>query len=90
MYIVKTHPNFDAWLEGIKDRVARLRLSRRLDKAQQGNLGDIKPVGDGIFEMREHFGPGWRMYYVQRGRILVGRRLTRSSNLELPRQKLTG
>ena len=71
MYIVKTHPNFDAWLEGIKDRVARLRLSRRLDKAQQGNLGDIKPVGDGIFEMREHFGPGWRMYYVQRGRILV-------------------
>ena len=71
MYIVKTHPNFDAWLEVIKDRVARLRLSRRLDKAQQGNLGDIKPVGDGIFEMREHFGPGWRMYYVQRERILV-------------------
>lgn len=36
-----------------------------------GNLGDIKPVGDGVFEMREHFGPGWRMYYVQRGAILI-------------------
>jgi putative addiction module killer protein len=46
-------------------------LSRRLDKAQRGNLGDIKPVGEGVFEMREHFGPGWRMYYVRRGSVLI-------------------
>lgn len=44
---------------------------RRLDKAQRGNLGDVKPVGEGVFEMREHFGPGWRMYYVKRGKILI-------------------
>lgn len=36
-----------------------------------GHLGDVKPVGDGVFEMREHFGPGWRMYYVQRGALLI-------------------
>ena len=36
-----------------------------------GNLGDVKPVGGGVFEMREFFGPGWRMYYVQRGTVLI-------------------
>ncbi len=71
MYIVKTVPEFDAWLDGLRDRITRLRLSRRLDKAQRGNLGDIKSVGDGVFEMREHFGAGWRMYYVRRGNVLI-------------------
>jgi len=47
------------------------RLARRLEKVQRGNLGDVKPVSEGVFEMREHFGPGWRMYYVQRGNVLI-------------------
>jgi len=46
-------------------------LSRRLDKAQRGNLGDVKPVGSNVFEMREYFGPGWRMYYTKRGDTLI-------------------
>lgn len=46
-------------------------LNPRLDRAQRGELGDIKPVGAGVFEMREHFGPGWRLYYVQRGPVLI-------------------
>jgi putative addiction module killer protein len=71
MYTVKTLPEFDAWLNSLKDRVTRLRLSRRLDKAQRGNLGDIKHVGCSVFEMREHFGPGWRMYYTRRGDTLI-------------------
>ena len=71
MYTVKTLPEFDKWLNGLKDSITRLRLSRRLDKAQRGNLGDVKPVGEGIFEMREHFGPGWRMYYTKRGVTLI-------------------
>ncbi len=71
MLTVKTLPEFDAWLDGLKDRMTRLRLGRRLDKAQRGNLGDVKPVGGGIFEMREHFGPGWRMYYTRRGDTLI-------------------
>jgi len=71
MFTVKTLPEFDAWLNGLKDRTTRLRLSRRLDKAQRGNLGDVNPVGDGVCEMREHFGPGWRMYYAKRGDTLI-------------------
>jgi len=51
--------------------MTKRRLVARLRKAQLGNLGDIKSVGDGIFEMREHFGSGWRMYYVQRGAVII-------------------
>lgn len=71
MYSVKLLPEFSAWLDGLKDPVTRLRLARRLDKAQRGNLGDVKAVGDGVFEMREHFGAGWRMYYIQRNGTLI-------------------
>ena len=71
MYSIKLIPEFSAWLDGLKDRVTRLRLARRLDKAQRGSLGDVKPVGEGVFEMREHFGAGWRMYYIQRGDTLI-------------------
>jgi putative addiction module killer protein len=71
MITVKITPEFEDWLNSIKDRITRLRLSRRLDKAQRGNLGDVKPVGSGVYEMREHFGPGWRMYYAQRESVLI-------------------
>ncbi len=47
------------------------RLLARLRKASLGNLRDVQPVGDSVFEMREHFGPGWRMYFVQRGAVLI-------------------
>jgi putative addiction module killer protein len=71
MYIVKRTDEFAAWVDGLKDRMTRIRLARRLDRAQAGNLGDVRPVGNGVFEMREFFGPGWRMYYVQRGETLI-------------------
>ena len=71
MFSIKPLPEFTAWLEGLKDRVAAQRLNVRLRKAMLGNLGDVKPVGKSVFEMREHFGPGWRMYYVQRGAVLI-------------------
>lgn len=71
MFSIKPLPEFAVWLGGLKDRLTRLRLARRLDRAQQGQLGDVKPVGSGVFEMREHFGAGWRMYYVQRGSTVI-------------------
>lgn len=71
MYSIKTLPEFTTWLDGIKDGMTRRRLARRLEKAEKCNLGDVKPFDDGVFEMREHFGPGWRMYYVQRGALLI-------------------
>lgn len=71
MYTIKQLPIFSEWLLGLKDGLTHRRLARRLEKAQQGNLGDVKAVGEGVFEMREHFGPGWRMYYVQRSELLI-------------------
>lgn len=71
MITIKRMPQFDAWFAGIKDDMTRRRLLMRLRKGSLGNLGDVKPVGDGVWEMREFFGPGWRMYYVQQGSVLV-------------------
>jgi putative addiction module killer protein len=71
MYRVKTLPEFDAWLKRLGDGTVRLRLVTRLRKASLGNLGDVRPVGAGVFEMRTHFGAGWRMYYIRRGRELI-------------------
>lgn len=71
MFRIKRTDEFAAWLAGIKDGLTQRRLATRLRKATLGNLGDVKPVGDGVFEMREHFGHGWRMYYVQRGAVLI-------------------
>ena len=69
-YTVKRLDEFSDWLKGLKDGLTRQRLNKRLRKAQLGNLGDVEPVGEGVFEMREHFGPGWRMYFVQRSEVL--------------------
>ena len=71
MYSIKLLPEFCIWLNSLKDGMTHRRLARRLEKAQKGNLGDVKSVGNGVFEMREHCGPGWRMYYVQRGEVLI-------------------
>jgi len=71
MYTVKRTDEFADWLDGLNDRITRVRLNRRIDRAMAGNLGDVKPVGEGVFEMREFFGAGWRMYYVQRGDVLI-------------------
>lgn len=71
MYIIKRTDEFDAWLFNLKDGMTHRRLARRLDRAQAGNLGDVKPVGEGVFEMREFFGAGWRMYYIQRGNVVI-------------------
>lgn len=71
MFTVIETERFSSWLAGLRDMRTRVRLVARLRKATQGNLGDVKPVGEGVWEMREFFGPGWRMYYVQRGEVLV-------------------
>jgi len=71
MYSVIETEEFSEWLAGLKDMATRIRLARRLNKARRGILGDVKPVGEGVVEMREFFGPGWRMYYVERSGALI-------------------
>ena len=55
-------PEFDEWLANLTDGMTRIRLTRRQEKVQRGLLGDVALVGEGVSEMREFFGPGWRMY----------------------------
>lgn len=58
---------FTEWLESIRDRIIQTRIRGRLRRIEIGNLGDYRAVGDGVFELRMHFGPGYRVYYGQIG-----------------------
>ncbi len=62
---------FERWFTGLPDRRARARIISRIDRLQLGLLGDVKSVGEGVSEMRIHYGPGYRIYFVQRGREVV-------------------
>ena len=61
---------FDAWLSGLKDKVGRARIVHRIRSAEQGNFGDCEPVGEGVFEMRIHAGPGYRVYFTRRDAVV--------------------
>jgi len=57
---------FSNWLGNLKDRQARMRIHAKLDRVVLGNLGDIRPIGHGLYELRIHYGPGYRLYCMQR------------------------
>jgi len=62
---------FDNWLTELRDIRARARIEARIRRLSLGNPGDVKPVGEGISEMRIDYGPGYRVYYLKRGPIVV-------------------
>jgi putative addiction module killer protein len=68
--VLKSQP-FDDWLSGLKDRQARARVQARIDRLAMGNPGDVKPTQSGVSELRIDYGPGYRVYYQQRGRTIV-------------------
>ncbi len=71
MRTIQTTDVFDAWMDKLKDRQALLRIQTRIDRTEQGNFGDVKPVAEGVSEMRIDFGPGYRVYFTQRGLEIV-------------------
>jgi putative addiction module killer protein len=71
MIVVLKSRTFDRWLSSLKDRQARARIQVRIDRLALGNPGDVEPVGSGISEMRIDYGPGYRVYYVQRGKRIA-------------------
>ena len=58
---------FSTWLENLKDLRAKFSIIARIRRAELGNLGDCKPVGEGVSEMRVHVGAGYRVYFMQDG-----------------------
>ena len=93
MYEIRKTEEFDGWLKGIRDSVTQKRLLARLRKVSLGSLGDVSPIANGIWEMREHFGVGRRMYYIQHGRIVLlmlggGSKATQTSDIERVKKRL--
>lgn len=70
MQVVKT-ATFDTWFDKLKDRQAKRIITSRIDQIAFGLLGDIKPVGEGVSELRIHYGPGYRIYCKQQGEVLI-------------------
>lgn len=62
---------FDAWLRNLRDRRAKARIAARIDRLASGNPGDVKPIGGGLSELRIDHGPGYRVYFMQRGSIII-------------------
>jgi putative addiction module killer protein len=65
------HSAFLDWLSGLKDETAKGRITQRLYRLAAGNAGDVKPVGAGVSEMRIDYGPGYRVYFMQRGAVVI-------------------
>ncbi|MDO8722848.1 MAG: type II toxin-antitoxin system RelE/ParE family toxin [Syntrophales bacterium] len=70
MNIFQKSDEFDAWLVGLKDHVGKAQIALRLDRAAKGNFGDCEPVGEGVSEMRIHYGPGYRVYFTRRASVV--------------------
>jgi putative addiction module killer protein len=68
---VRQTDTYAKWFEGLRDRQARARIDARIRRLSLGNPGDVKPVGEGVSELRIDWGYGYRVYYVQRGQTLV-------------------
>ena len=62
---------FARWIDGLRDVRARARILVRIERLAGGNPGDVKPVGQGVSELRIDYGPGYRVYFKQRGDVLV-------------------
>ena len=87
MYQIRQTDTFTKWLKRLKDRKSKARIVARLDSARLGNLGDCKSVGSGVREMRIQTGRGYRVYFVQREKIVLillcgGSKATQSKDIQ--------
>ena len=71
MFELVKSATFDAWFHAPRDVRAKACIAARLDRVANRNLGDVKPIGHGISELRIDYGPGYRVYFMQRGAVLV-------------------
>jgi len=86
---------FAAWMSKLRDARAKAKIATRIDRLAQGNPGDVAPVGEGVSEMRVHFGPGYRVYFARRGNDLVlllcgGDKSTQTRDIKLAHKLAAG
>jgi putative addiction module killer protein len=82
---------FGKWLEAVRDPFAKVRVMKRIRMAEAGNFGDCEPVGDGVSEMRIHYGPGYRIYFTRRDKMVYllligGDKSTQTRDIKLAKQ----
>ena len=87
MIEIRQTEEFSRWFEKLKDRTARAKIAIRIRRISLGNFGDVKPVGEGISELRLNYGPGYRVYFAQRGSQLIvllagGDKTTQSADIK--------
>ncbi len=78
---------FAAWLSGLRDKQGRAKILASIDRLEDGNPGKTRSVGAGVVEMKIDFGPGYRVYYIQRGQVLIlllcgGDKSTQSNDIQ--------
>ena len=71
MVEIRKTEHFANWLDSLRDIQAKARVLVRIERLASGNAGDVKPVGEGVSEMRISYGPGYRVYFIQRGSELI-------------------
>ena len=71
MIQIRKTETFAQWLDGLRDVRARARVQVRIERLAAGNAGDVEPVGEGVSELRIHYGPGYRVYFKRHGREVV-------------------
>lgn len=87
MIEIRKTDTFAKWLDGLNDIRAHARVLARIERLAGGNPGDVKPVGEGVLELRIDYGPGYRVYYKKQGRSLIillagGDKRTQSRNIK--------
>jgi putative addiction module killer protein len=88
MKMLEKTREYQDWFNSLQDKQIKARILVRIDRLQDGNAGDVAPVGEGISELRLHFGSGWRVYYTERNEKIIillagGNKSTQAKDIKL-------
>ncbi|MFN8737507.1 MAG: type II toxin-antitoxin system RelE/ParE family toxin [Betaproteobacteria bacterium] len=91
MIEVRQTDEYEKWFDSLRDRQAKARIDIRVRRLSLGNPGDAKPVGEGVSELRIDYGPGYRVYFVQRADVLIvllagGDKRTQNQDIRIAKQ----